>query len=258
MLGYFKHGAWADQTRFEMAGTYGRYRHDDQAAICVTRGRAKHFAKIAGEMVSLRPRSNFLRGSLPSHKHAAIAQPGQPQRGRAGVILVTEDPHLQRAQYAEAAGAAGIAETVFPRDFVYIEKLPVLPTGKMDYAAIEQRIHAIAPNWPWPDLSLMRLAGCKHSPSDLCFGSFCLRTAMKGCRCLTGAGVQFSRRPTSDSDSLPRSDREHRAEASDRCATPQASAKARGDRAKTRSPASDCVSAVPPLITEKYDRDRCG
>jgi acyl-[acyl-carrier-protein]-phospholipid O-acyltransferase/long-chain-fatty-acid--[acyl-carrier-protein] ligase len=104
------------------------------------RGRAKRFAKIAGEMVSLAAIEAFAISLSPSFKHAAMARPDERKGER--VILLTEDPDLKRPKYAEAASAAGIAEIMFPRDFIFIEKIPVFPTGKIDYVAIEQHLDA--------------------------------------------------------------------------------------------------------------------
>jgi len=99
-------------------------------------GRAKRFAKIAGEMISLASVEAFATSLSPSFKHAALTRPDERKGEK--IILVTEDTDLKRPRYAEAAKAAGIAEIAFPRDFIVIEKLPISPTGKIDYPAIEQ------------------------------------------------------------------------------------------------------------------------
>jgi acyl-[acyl-carrier-protein]-phospholipid O-acyltransferase/long-chain-fatty-acid--[acyl-carrier-protein] ligase len=103
-------------------------------------GRAKRFAKIAGEMVSLAAVESFATSLSPAFKHAAIARPDERKGER--VILLTEDPDLKRPQYAAAAAAAGIAEIMFPRDFIFMEKMPVFPTGKIDYQTVEQLLNA--------------------------------------------------------------------------------------------------------------------
>jgi len=103
-------------------------------------GRAKRFAKIAGEMVSLAAVESFATSLSPSFKHAALARPDERKGER--VILLTEDPDLKRPQYAAAASAAGIGEIMFPRDVIFVEKIPVFPTGKIDYRAIEQHLGA--------------------------------------------------------------------------------------------------------------------
>jgi len=99
-------------------------------------GRAKRFAKIAGEMVSLAAIEEFASALSPSHKHAAVAR--SDSRKGEQIVMISEDPNMTRAHYAQAAKAAGIAEIMWPRDFVYLEKLPVLPTGKIDYPALEK------------------------------------------------------------------------------------------------------------------------
>jgi acyl-[acyl-carrier-protein]-phospholipid O-acyltransferase/long-chain-fatty-acid--[acyl-carrier-protein] ligase len=115
----------------------------DQDGYLHIQGRAKRFAKIAGEMVSLAAVEAFASGLSPAYKHAAVTRP-DTRKGEQ-VVLVTEDPNMKRPLYTEAASKAGIAEIMFPRDFIYLEKLPVLPTGKMDYPAIERDIRIEQP-----------------------------------------------------------------------------------------------------------------
>jgi acyl-[acyl-carrier-protein]-phospholipid O-acyltransferase/long-chain-fatty-acid--[acyl-carrier-protein] ligase len=99
-------------------------------------GRAKRFAKIAGEMVSLPSVEAFAASLSPSFRHAALTRPDERKGEK--VILVTEDADLKRTRYAEAGKAAGMAEIGFPRDVIFIEKLPVTPTGKIDYPSVER------------------------------------------------------------------------------------------------------------------------
>lgn len=109
--------------------------HDGYVSI---QGRAKRFAKIAGEMVSLAAIEEMAATLSPAHKHAAIARPDSHKGEQ--IILVTEDPAMTRNHYAAEAKAAGITEIMWPRDFIYLEKLPVLPTGKTDYPALQEMI----------------------------------------------------------------------------------------------------------------------
>jgi acyl-[acyl-carrier-protein]-phospholipid O-acyltransferase/long-chain-fatty-acid--[acyl-carrier-protein] ligase len=98
-------------------------------------GRAKRFAKIAGEMVSLGAVEALAAEASPTYRHAAVARPDL--RKGEQVVLVSEDPGLTRQRYLEIAGAKGTPEIMVPRDVVYVDKLPVLGTGKTDYPAIE-------------------------------------------------------------------------------------------------------------------------
>ncbi len=130
----------------------------DQDGYLRIQGRAKRFAKIAGEMVSLAAIEAFASSFSLSHKHAAIARPDS--RKGEQIILATEDPHLQRAQYAEAASAAGIAEIMFPRDSSISKSCRSFRREKW---TMQRSSSAFAPTTrtlPLPDASLNHLAGC--------------------------------------------------------------------------------------------------
>ncbi|HEX2726947.1 MAG TPA: AMP-binding protein, partial [Beijerinckiaceae bacterium] len=101
-------------------------------------GRAKRFAKIAGEMVSLGAVEALAAEASPSFRHAAVSRPDL--RKGEQVVLVSEDPGLTRQRYLEVAGAKGTPEIMIPREVIYLEKLPVLGTGKTDYPALEELV----------------------------------------------------------------------------------------------------------------------
>jgi acyl-[acyl-carrier-protein]-phospholipid O-acyltransferase / long-chain-fatty-acid--[acyl-carrier-protein] ligase len=112
----------------------------DQDGYLTIQGRAKRFAKVAGEMVSLGAIEELAATISPSHKHAAVVRPDS--RKGEQILLVTEDPAMTRNRYAAAAKQAGVAEIMWPRDFIYQERLPVLPTGKTDYPGLEKLVLA--------------------------------------------------------------------------------------------------------------------
>ncbi|MBU3693791.1 MAG: AMP-binding protein [Rhodocyclaceae bacterium] len=98
------------------------------------RGRAKRFAKVAGEMVSLALSEDLARHARPEHLHAASRAPDR-QRGER-IVLFTTAADLQRHDLAEAAHALGIRELAIPRQIITLESLPVLGTGKIDHQAL--------------------------------------------------------------------------------------------------------------------------
>ena len=98
------------------------------------KGRAKRFAKIAGEMVSLGAVEDLASRVSPGFRHAALTR-SDPRKGEA-VVLMSEDPHLTRAALQSAAQAAGIPEIMLPRDVLAGRTLPVLGTGKTDYVSL--------------------------------------------------------------------------------------------------------------------------
>jgi len=95
--------------------------------------RAKRFAKIAGEMVSM-PAAEALAASLwPDAVHAVVAAP-DARKGEALVLLTTQADATSTALLAHAR-ARGSAEIGVPRIIRVVEALPLLGSGKVDYTA---------------------------------------------------------------------------------------------------------------------------
>ncbi len=95
--------------------------------------RAKRFAKIAGEMVSM-PAAEALATALwPGAAHAVVAVP-DGRKGEALVLLTTQPDAAVPALLAHAR-AKGAAEIAVPKVIRVVPALPLLGTGKVDYAA---------------------------------------------------------------------------------------------------------------------------
>lgn len=97
-------------------------------------GRLKRFAKVAGEMVALELPERIAERASPAHQHAALSRP-DAARGEM-IVLATEDPALSREALQAAARDMGAPELAVPRRVVFVEKLPLLATGKKDYPRI--------------------------------------------------------------------------------------------------------------------------
>jgi acyl-[acyl-carrier-protein]-phospholipid O-acyltransferase/long-chain-fatty-acid--[acyl-carrier-protein] ligase len=110
---------------------------DDEGYIRIV-GRAKRFAKIAGEMVPLNAVEDLVGTLWPGHVHAVIALP-DPRRGEA-LILVTEQENPDRAALLAHAQSRGVPEIFVPRTLLHVKKLPVLGTGKTDYSAVKAMV----------------------------------------------------------------------------------------------------------------------
>ncbi len=105
----------------------------DRDGFISIRGRAKRFAKIAGEMVSLGAVEMLVQALWPEERHAVVSVPDK-RRGERIVLVTTAgdaDPNTLR-QYGRTAGAA---ELMVPQDIVKVVELPVLGSGKTDYAS---------------------------------------------------------------------------------------------------------------------------
>ncbi len=97
-------------------------------------GRAKRFAKIAGEMVSLGAVEGLAASLWPEHRHAAVALPDQ--RKGEQVVLLTDNQDAAVAAILAQARAQGIAEVMVPRVVLTVPAVPALATGKPDYTAV--------------------------------------------------------------------------------------------------------------------------
>ena len=100
-------------------------------------GRAKRFAKVAGEMVSLAAVEDLAATVAPESAHAAAALPD----GRKGerIVLLTESEALSRDALADAARRHGHADLSVPATVIQ-GRVPLLGSGKVDHASVKQLI----------------------------------------------------------------------------------------------------------------------
>lgn len=106
---------------------------DDLGFVSI-RGRAKRFAKIAGEMVSLSAVEAAASELWPGFAHAATNLP-DARKGEQ-VILLTDNPDADRKALLAHAQKKGIAEIMVPKTVLSVDRVPVLGTGKTDYVAV--------------------------------------------------------------------------------------------------------------------------
>lgn len=112
---------------------------DPQGFVTIL-GRAKRFAKVAGEMVSLGAVEEAIEALWPGERHAVLTQP-DPRRGER-LILVTTKVDADRTALAEGLRARGFSELAMPRRVVTRPALPLLGTGKIDYGRLEREVTA--------------------------------------------------------------------------------------------------------------------
>lgn len=106
----------------------------DDEGYYVIRGRAKRFAKIGGEMVSLTVVENCASALWPDHMHAAAILP-DPKRGEQ-IILVSDHPDPKRHELLAWAQTHGVPEIAVPKKILSVKALPILGTGKLDYVSV--------------------------------------------------------------------------------------------------------------------------
>ena len=106
----------------------------DEGGFVTIRGRAKRFAKIGGEMVSLPAVEGYAAKLWPEHQHAVVTRP-DPKKGEQLVLFTTRADADHKALQVWAR-ANGVTELMVPRDIRVVSELPVLGTGKLDYVTM--------------------------------------------------------------------------------------------------------------------------
>ncbi|TAN58954.1 MAG: acyl-[ACP]--phospholipid O-acyltransferase, partial [Rhodospirillales bacterium] len=116
----------------------------DELGYVRIQGRAKRFAKIAGEMVSLGRVESELAALWPQNHHAVIALPDE--RKGEQLILVTDHALAGREAILAHFRAQGLSELMAPKAILKVDKVPILGTGKTDYVGVKALAEAfIAP-----------------------------------------------------------------------------------------------------------------
>jgi acyl-[acyl-carrier-protein]-phospholipid O-acyltransferase / long-chain-fatty-acid--[acyl-carrier-protein] ligase len=105
----------------------------DREGFISIRGRAKRFAKIGGEMVSLGAVEMLVQALWPEEHHAAVAVPDKRKGER--IVLVTTASDADAKALRQFGRKAGAAELAIPDDIIKIGEMPLLGSGKTDYTA---------------------------------------------------------------------------------------------------------------------------
>jgi acyl-[acyl-carrier-protein]-phospholipid O-acyltransferase/long-chain-fatty-acid--[acyl-carrier-protein] ligase len=105
----------------------------DAAGFIAIKGRAKRFAKIAGEMISLSAVEAAAAGLWPQALSVAVSLP-DPRKGER-IVLLTTQKDADRSAMQRHAKAIGASELSVPSDIRVVDKLPLLGSGKSDYVA---------------------------------------------------------------------------------------------------------------------------
>jgi acyl-[acyl-carrier-protein]-phospholipid O-acyltransferase/long-chain-fatty-acid--[acyl-carrier-protein] ligase len=105
----------------------------DAEGFITIRGRAKRFAKIAGEMVSLSAVEAMAAEIWPSAICVVVALPDKRKGEK--LVLLTADEKVTRADFLTQAKARGATELMIPADVLHVSAVPLLGSGKPDYVA---------------------------------------------------------------------------------------------------------------------------
>lgn len=102
----------------------------DEDGFVTIRGRAKRFAKIAGEMISLAS-VEAVAGELWPGVPTVVVNLPDPRKGER-LVLLTEKAGATRDGFAAFAKSRGLPELAIPSEFI-VGKVPVLGAGKIDF-----------------------------------------------------------------------------------------------------------------------------
>jgi acyl-[acyl-carrier-protein]-phospholipid O-acyltransferase/long-chain-fatty-acid--[acyl-carrier-protein] ligase len=107
----------------------------DAEGFVTIKGRAKRFAKVGGEMISLASVEALATELWPDTPSAVTTVP-DARKGEK-LVLVTQGNGATRTDFQAFAKSKGAAELMVPSEIVVVDKMPVLGSGKFDYPAIE-------------------------------------------------------------------------------------------------------------------------
>lgn len=108
----------------------------DEDGFLMIKARLKRFAKIGGEMVSLQMVEEVAAAWLPEIACAAISMPD----GRKGerIVLYHNSQGARLQELKEYMKNQGQSQLLAPSQLIYMEKLPLLGSGKTDYVTLKQ------------------------------------------------------------------------------------------------------------------------
>ena len=119
---------------------------DEQGFVAI-QGRAKRFAKVAGEMISLSAVEALASELWPNVPSAVVAVP-DARRGER-LILVTQQKNATRAEFQAFARSKHASDFMVPSDVWTVDKLPMLGSGKVDTLSVadlvKERLAAATP-----------------------------------------------------------------------------------------------------------------
>jgi acyl-[acyl-carrier-protein]-phospholipid O-acyltransferase/long-chain-fatty-acid--[acyl-carrier-protein] ligase len=107
------------------------------------RGRAKRFAKLGGEMVSLAAVESLAAGLWSDAQHVALSLPDQ--RKGEQLVLVTDKPEASKDALLAHARKEGFPELWVPKAILVVQAIPVLASGKVDLQATQEMARQARP-----------------------------------------------------------------------------------------------------------------
>lgn len=108
----------------------------DEDGFVFILGRAKRFAKIAGEMISLTAVETEINALWPGKMHAVVNIPDEKKGEQ--LVLFTTEPMVERSALITAFKQKGLSELAVPKTIRVVEEIPLMGTGKVDYVKLKE------------------------------------------------------------------------------------------------------------------------
>ncbi len=112
----------------------------DERGFVWIRGRAKRFAKIGGEMVSLAAIEEVAAALWPGRPQAVVALEDEHKGEK--LLYVSQEAQPDLAALAEALKAAGLKELSWPRQALRLQTVPMTPLGKINWPKLMEEVKA--------------------------------------------------------------------------------------------------------------------
>jgi len=125
---------------------------DEQGFIAI-KGRAKRFAKVGGEMISLAA-VEMLAADLWPDNQTAVASLPDPRKGER-LIMLTDKRGATRSDFMAYARSRHASELMLPAEVIVLDKLPLLGSGKVDHLAVTKFVR---------EQAAAKAAAVAHSP----------------------------------------------------------------------------------------------
>ena len=109
----------------------------DKDNFITIKGRAKRFAKIAGEMVSLTAVEEMITALWPDYSHAVVTIPDEKKGEQ--LILFTTRPNTTFSEISAAFKAQGSSDLFVPKKINVLEEMIIMGNGKVDYVTLGQK-----------------------------------------------------------------------------------------------------------------------
>lgn len=109
----------------------------DKDGFITIKGRAKRFAKIAGEMVSLTAVETNITKLWPEYQHSIVAIP-EEKKGEQ-LVLFTTRPNTVFSEISADFKSQGLSDLFVPKKIKVLEEMLLMANGKVDYVGLNEK-----------------------------------------------------------------------------------------------------------------------